>query len=75
MPSGTSRISLDDLTFSDFGDSDWSVRRDGSSQGGSLIVAADKRMPDGYEVTATMVDSLADEMQACVETLDMLDFT
>ena len=57
------------------------MRRDGSSQG------ADKRMLDGFEATATMVDwrrykckrvvrrSLADEIQACVETLDMLDFT
>ena len=44
-------------------------------------------MPDGFEATATMVDwrrytckrvvrsSHADEIQACVETLDMLDST
>ena len=63
------------------------MRRDGPSQGGSLIIAADKRILDGFEATTTMVDwksykckrversSLAGETQAYVETLDMLEFT
>ena len=63
------------------------MRRDGSSQGGSLIVAADKRILNGFEATPTMVDwksyrckrvvssYLAGETQAYVETLDMLEFT
>ena len=63
------------------------VRRDGSSQGGGLIIAADKRILDGFEATTTTVDwksyeckrvlrsSLAGETQAHVETLDMLEFT
>ena len=63
------------------------VRRDGSSQGDSLIIAADKRILDGFEATTTMVDwksykckrvvrsSLAGETQANVETLDMLELT
>ena len=63
------------------------VRRDGSSQGGGLIIAADKRILDVFEATTTMVDwksykckrvvrsSLAGETQAHVETLDMLEFT
>ena len=63
------------------------MRRDGSSQGGSLIIAADKRILDGFEATTIMVDwksyrcqrvvrsSLAGEVQAHVETLDMLEFT
>ena len=63
------------------------MRRDGSSQGGSLIVAADKRILNGFEATPTMVDwksyrckrvvssFLAGETQAYVETLDMLEFT
>ena len=81
-------IPLDDLTFVGFGDCGWGVRRDGSSQGGSLIIAADKRILDGFdEVTTTMVDwrsykckrvvrsSLAGETQAFVETLDMLEST
>ena len=78
---------LDDLTFVGFGDCGWGVRRDGSSQGGSLIIAADKRILDGFEATTTVVDwksykckrvarsSLAGETQAYVETLDMLEFT
>ena len=49
-------------------------------KGGSLIIAADKRILDGFEATTTMVDwksykckrvvrsSLAGETQACVET-------
>ena len=61
------------------------MRRDGSSQGGSLIIAADKRILHGFEATTTMVDwksykcqrvvrsSLAGETQANVETLDMLN--
>ena len=76
-----------DLTFLGFGDCGWGVRRDGSSQGGSLIIAADKRILDGIEATTTMVDwnsykckrvvrsSLAGETQANVETLDMLEFS
>ena len=51
-----SPILLDDLTFFGFGDCGWCVRRDGSSQGGSLIIAADKRILDGFEATTTMVD-------------------
>ena len=69
------------------GDCGKDVRRDGSSQGGTLIIAADKRILDGSEATTTMVDwksykckrvvrsSLAGETQANVETLDMLEFT
>ena len=61
------------------------VRRDGSSQGGSLIIAANKPILDGFEATTTMVDwksyrckrvvrsSLASETQAYVETLDLLE--
>ena len=86
-PIRVSPIPLDDLTFAGFGDCGWGVRRDGSSQGGSLIIAADKRILDGFEATTTMVDrksykckrvvrsALAGETQACVETLDMLEFT
>ena len=52
-----------------------------------MIIAADKRILDGFEATTTMVDwksyrckrfvrsSLAGETQAYVETLDMLEFT
>ena len=87
MPIRVSPIPLDDLTFVGFGDCGWVVRRDGSSQGGSLIIAADKRILDGFEATTTLVDwksykckrvvrsSLADETQAYAETLDMLEFT
>ena len=83
VPIRVSPIPLDDLTFVGFGDCGWCVRRDGSSQGGSLIIAADKRILDGFEATTTMVDwksykckrvvrtSLAGETQAYVETLDM----
>ena len=49
-------IPLDDLTFVAFGDCGWCVRRDGSSQGGSLIIAADKRILDGFEAPTTVVD-------------------
>ena len=80
-------IPLDDLTFVGFGDCGWGVRRNGSSQGGSLIIAADKRILDGIEAPTTMVDwkrykykrvvcmSLAGETQAYVETLDTLEFS
>ena len=61
------------------------MRRDGSTQGGSLIIAADKRILDGFEATTTLVDwksykckrvsSLVGETQAYVEALDMLEFT
>ena len=44
VPIRVSPIPLDDLTFVGFGDCGWGVRRDGSSQGGSLIIAADKRI-------------------------------
>ena len=56
VPIRVSPIPLDDLTFVGFGDCGWSVRRYGSSQGGSLIIAADKRILDGFEATTTMVD-------------------
>ena len=87
MPVRVSPILLDDLTFVGFGDCGWSVRRDGSSHGGSLIIASDQRLLDGFEATTTMVDwksytckrvvcsSLAGETQAHVETHDMLEFT
>ena len=87
MPTRASPIPVGDLTFVGFGDCGWGVRRDGSSQGGGLIIAADKRMLDGFEATTTMVDwksyrckrvvrsSPAGETQASVETLDMLEFT
>ena len=87
MPIRVSPIPLGDLPFVGFGDCGWGVRRDGSSQGGSLIVAADRRTLDGFDATTTMVDgksykckrvvrsSLAGETQAYVETLDMLEFT
>ena len=54
--SEVSPIPLDDLTFVGFGDCGWGLCRDGSSQGGSLILAADKRILDGFEATTTMVD-------------------
>ena len=82
VPIRVTPIPLNDLTFVGFGDCGWGVRRDGPSQGGSLIIAADKRILDGFEATTTMVDwksyrskrvvrsSLAGETQASVETLD-----
>ena len=87
VPIRISPIPLEDMTFVGFGDCGWGVRRDCSSQGGSLIVAADKRILDGFEATTTVIDwkscrckrvvrsSLAGETQAYVETLDMLEFT
>ena len=87
VPSRVSPIPLDDLTFVGFGDGGWGVRRDGSSQGGSLIIAADRRILGGFGATAALVDwksckckrvvrsSLAGETQAFVETLAMLEFT
>ena len=86
MPIRVSPIPLDDLTFVGFGDCVWGVRRDGSSQGGSLIIADDRRILDGFEAATTMVDwksckckrvvrsSLAGETQAYVETLDVMEF-
>ena len=68
VPIRVSPIPLDDLTLVGFGDCGWGVRRDGSSQCGSLITAADKRILDARS-------SLAVETQAYVETLDMLEFT
>ena len=56
VPIRVTPILLDDLTFDGFGDCGWGVRRDGSSQGGSLIIAADKRILDGFEAMTTMVD-------------------
>ena len=56
VPIRVSPIPLDDLTFVGFGDCGWCVRRDGSSQGGSLIIGADKRILDGFEATTTLVD-------------------
>ena len=48
VPIRVSPILLDDLNCG------WGVRRDGSSQGGSLIIDADKRILDGFEATTTM---------------------
>ena len=84
VPIRVSMILLDDLTFVGFGDCGWGVRRDGSSQGGCLIIAADKRILDGFEATTTVDwksyrckrvvrSSLAGE--AYVEILDMLEIT
>ena len=42
---------LDDLTFVGFGDCGWGVRRDGSSQGAGLIIAADKQILDVFFLT------------------------
>ena len=56
VPFRVSPIPLDDLTCVGFGDCGWGVRRDGSLQGGSLIIAADKRILDGFEETTAMVD-------------------
>ena len=56
VPIRVSPILLDDLTFVVFGGCGWDVRRDGSSQGGSLIIAADKRILNGFEATTTLVD-------------------
>ena len=57
VPLRVSPIPLDDdLTFVGFGDCGWGVRRDGSSQGGSLIIAAGTRILDVFEATTTMVD-------------------
>ena len=83
VPIRVSPIPLDDLTFVGFGDCGWGERRDGSSQGGGLFVAADKRILDGFEATTTMVDwksykcksVVLGETQAYVETLGMLEFT
>ena len=87
VPIRVSPIPLGDLTFVGFGDCGWGVRRDGSAQGGSLIIAADKRILNGSEATTTLMDwksykckrvvrsSIAGERQAYVETLDMLEFT
>ena len=47
VPIRGSPVPLDDLTF---------VGRDGSSQRGSSIIAADKRILDGFEATTTVVD-------------------
>ena len=86
VPIRVSPIPLDDLTFG-FGDCGWCVRRDGSSQGGSLIIAADKRILDGFVAMTTLVDwksykckrvvrsSLAGETRAYVATLDVFEFT
>ena len=87
VPIRMSPILPEDMIFVGFGDCGWRLRRDGSSQGGSLIVAADKRILDGFEATTTVIDwksyrcervvrsSLAGETQAYVQTLDMLEFT
>ena len=88
VPMRDSPIPVDDLTFVRLGgDCGWSVRRDGSSQGGCLIIAANKRILDGFEATTTMADwrsykckrvvcsSLAGETQAKRETQDMLELT
>ena len=56
VPIRISPIPLEDMTFVGFGDCGWGVRRDGSSQGGSLIVAADKRIMDDFEATTTVID-------------------
>ena len=86
VPLRVSPILLDDLTSVGFGDCGWGVRRDGSSQGGRLIIADDKRILDRFEATTTMVDwksyrckrvvrsSLAGEIHTCVEPFDMLEF-
>ena len=83
VPIRVSPILLDDLTFVGSDDCGWGVRRDGFSQGGSLFVAADKRISNGFKATTTMVDwksykckrvvrcSLAGETQS----YDMLRFT
>ena len=82
VPIRVSPIPLDDLSFVGCG-----TCRDGSSHGGSLIIAADRRILDGFEASTTMVfwksykckrfvrSSLAGETQAYVEALDMLEFT
>ena len=87
VPNRNSPFPLEDMTFVGFGDCGCGVRRDGSSQGGSLILAVDKRIFDGFEAPTTVVDwrsyrckrvvrsSLAGETRAYVETLDMLEFT
>ena len=49
VPIRVSPIPLDHLTFVGFGDGGWGMRRDGASQSGSLIIAADKRILDGFE--------------------------
>ena len=56
VPIRVSPVPLDDLTFVGFGDCGWCVRRYGSSQGGSLIIAVHKRILDGFEATTTIVD-------------------
>ena len=62
-------IPLDDLTFVGFGDCGWGVRRDGSSPGGSLIVAATTTTVDwkSYKCKRVVRSSLAGETQAYVE--------
>ena len=44
VPIRVSPMPLDDLTFVGFGDCGWRVRRGGSSQRGSLIIAADANL-------------------------------
>ena len=57
VPIRVSPIPQDDLTLVGFGDCGWGVvRRDGSSQGGSLIISADERILGGFEATTTLVD-------------------
>ena len=47
VPIRVSPIPVDDLTLVGFGDSGWSVPRDGSAQGGSLTIAAGERILHG----------------------------
>ena len=87
VPIRVSPIPLDDLTLVGFGDCGLGVRRNGSSQGGSLIIAVDKRIFGWFRNNDDMVvwksykckrvarSSFAGETQAYVETLDMLELT
>ena len=54
VPIRISPSPLKDMTFVGFGDCGWVVGRNGCSQGGSLIVAADKRIWDVFEATTTV---------------------
>ena len=46
----------DSVTFIFMTDAAWAVRRDGSSQGGYLIIAADRRVLQGETVKYIVVD-------------------
>ena len=79
-------IPLERLTWVAFGDAGWGVREDGSSQGGTIVIAADSELLQGKETNISIHEwssyklkrvcrsSLAAEAQAYAETLDRLEY-